>query len=408
MEQVFRHHRLCKQEGPLGPYIESFAAEMRDERYAQHTSELEVRLVIDFGRWLANRGIQAQEITAELFKPYLRSRRQRRVPTGSDLSALRRLLDLLIRKGVIPEPVAPAATAADLLQSEFRLYLQQERALASTTQSYYLAFVSEFLKERFGTGPVDLSSLSAADVTGFVRRRAVTIQSRRVQLMTTALRSFLRFARCRGDIDKDLAACVPAVANWKLSTIPRAIPSSQVELVLTSVDRRTAMGRRDYAILLILARLGLRAGEIKTLTLEDLDWQEGLITVRGKAGRYSQLPLPADVGEAIADYLHHGRPMDSSRCVFLRTRAPAGGFKGQCGIGSVVKHALARAGVHALRKGAHQFRHGLASQMLRQGASLFEIGELLRHRSPQTTAIYAKVDLVSLATLALPWPGGAQ
>jgi integrase/recombinase XerD len=408
MEQVFRHHRLCKQEGPLGPYIESFAAEMRDERYAQHTSELEVRLVIDFGRWLANRGIQVQEITAELFKPYLRSRRQRRVPTGSDLSALRRLLDLLIRKGVVPEPVAPAATAADLLQSEFRLYLQQERALASTTQSYYLAFVSEFLKERFGAGPVDLSSLSAADVTGFVRRRAVTIQSRRVQLMTTALRSFLRFARCRADIDKDLAACVPAVANWKLSTIPRAIPSSQVELVLTSVDRRTAMGRRDYAILLILARLGLRSGEIKTLTLEDLDWQEGLITVRGKAGRYSQLPLPADVGEAIVDYLQHGRPMDSSRCVFLRTRAPAGGFKGQCGIGSVVKHALARAGVDALRKGAHQFRHGLASQMLRQGASLFEIGELLRHLSPQTTAIYAKVDLVSLATLALPWPGGAQ
>jgi site-specific recombinase XerD len=381
---------------------------MRDERYAQHTSELQVRLVTDFGRWLANRGIQAQEITAGLFKPYLRSRRRRRFPTGNDGSALRRLLDLLIRKGVVPEPVAPAVTAADLLQSEFRLYLQQERALASTTQSYYLAFVSEFLKERFGAGPVELSSLSATDVTGFVRCRAVTIQSRRVQLMTTALRSFLRFARCRGDIDKDLAACVPAVANWKLSTIPRAIPSSQVELVLTSVDRRTAMGRRDYAILLILARLGLRAGEIKTLTLEDLDWQEGLITVRGKAGRYSQLPLPVDVGEAIADYLQHGRPMDSSRCVFLRTRAPAGGFKGQCGIGSVVKHALARAGVDAPRKGAHQFRHGLASQMLRQGASLFEIGELLRHRSPQTTAIYAKVDLVSLATLALPWPGGAQ
>jgi site-specific recombinase XerD len=408
MEQIFRNHRLCKQEGPLGPHLDSFAAEMRDERYAQHTSELQVRLVTDFGRWLAKRGIQAQEITAGLFKPYLRSRRRRRFPTGNDVSALRRLLDLLIRKGVVPEPVSPRATAADLLQSEFRLYLQQERALASTTQSYYLAFVSEFLKERFGVGPVDLSSLSATDVTGFVRRRAVTIQSRRVQLMTTALRSFLRFARCRGDIDKDLAACVPAVANWKLSTIPRAIPSSQVELVLTSVDRRTAMGRRDYAILLILARLGLRAGEITALTLEDLDWQEGLITVRGKAGRYSQLPLPVDVGEAIADYLQHGRPMDSSRCVFLRTRAPAGGFKGQCGIGSVVKHALARAGVDAPRKGAHQFRHGLASQMLREGASLFEIGELLRHRSPQTTAIYAKVDLVSLATLALPWPGGAQ
>ena len=168
------------------------------------------------------------------------------------------------------------------------------------------------------------------------------------------------------------------------------------------------MGRRDYAILLIVARLGLRAGEIKTLTLEDLDWQEGLITVLGKAGRYSQMPLPADVGEAIADYLQHGRPTVSSRCLFLRTRAPAGGFKSKCGVGSIVQHTLTRAGVDAPRKGTHQFRHGLASQMLRQGASLSEIGELLRHRSPQTTAIYAKVDLASLATLALPWPGGAQ
>src|SRR5579863_8520535 len=144
--------------------------------------------------------------------------------------------------------------------------------------------------------------------------------SRRVQLMTTALRSFLRFARYRGDIDKDLAACVPAVANWKLSTIPRALPPCQVERVLASIDRGTAMGRRDYAILLILARLGLRAGEIRTLTLEDLDWQAGLITVRGKAGRYSQLPLPVDVGAAIADYLRHGRPTASSRCVFLRAK----------------------------------------------------------------------------------------
>ena len=226
--------------------------------------------------------------------------------------------------------------------------------------------------------------------------------------MTTALRSFLQFARYRGDIDKDLAACVPAVANWKLSTIPRAIPPSQVDLVLASIDRKTVMGRRDYAILLILARLGLRASEIKTLTLEDLDWQQGFITVRGKAGRYSQLPLPADVGEAIADYLRNGRPAGrSSRCVFLRAKAPIGAFTGQSGIGSVVRHPLERAGIDAARKGAHQFRHALASQMLRQGASLAEIGELLRHRSPRTTAIYAKVDLVSLATLALPWPGGA-
>jgi integrase len=187
----------------------------------------------------------------------------------------------------------------------------------------------------------------------------------------------------------------------------RAILFDQVELLLSSIDRKTAVGRRDYAILLILARLGLRAGEIKALTLGDLDWQQGLMMVRGKAGRYSQLPLPADVGEAIADYLQNSRPTAESRSVFLRARAPAGTFRSECAIACIVKHALERAGIDAPRKGAHQFRHGLASQMLRQGATLSEIGELLRHRSPQTTAIYAKVDTASLATLALPWPGGA-
>lgn len=408
MKQVFRAHRLCEQDGPLGPYIDSYAAEMRGEGYAQQTQEVQIRLVADFGCWLAKRRIQAQEVAAELFRPYLRARARRRCPTRNDLSALHRLLDLLVRQGVVSASALSAATPAERLQAEFRLYLQQERALASTTQNCYLTFVSEFLRERFDAGPVDLSRLCAANVTGFVQRRAVTIHSRRVQLMTTALRSFLRFARYRGDIDKDLAACVPAVANWKLSTIPRALPPDQVKLLLASIDRKTAIGRRDYAILLVLARLGLRAGEIRMLTLEDLDWQEGVITVRGKAGRHSQLPLPADVGAAIADYLRHGRPTASSRCVFLRARAPAGGFKGQSGVGSMVRHALARAGIDASRTGAHQFRHALACQMLRQGASLSEIGELLRHRSPQTTAIYAKVDLASLATLALPWPGGAR
>lgn len=408
MQQVFKDHQLCKQDSPLGSYIDPYAAEMRGKGYPQQTIELHIRLIADFSQWLAKRRITAQKVSAELFQPYLRARARRRRPTGCEFRALRQLLDLLVREGVVPEPAPPAATPADRLATEFHFYLRQERALASTTQSYYLAFVRDFLRERFGAGPVDLSCLCARDVTGFVQRRAANIESRRVQLMTTSLRSFLRFACYRGDIATDLAACVPAVANWKLSTIPRALPAHQVELVLNSISRKTDMGRRDYAILLLLARLGLRAGEIRALTLEDLDWKEGLIKVRGKGCRHAQLPLPTDVGEAVADYLRNGRPTTGSRCVFLRVRAPIDGFQGQCGIGSIVKHTLARAGVDAPRKGAHQFRHGLASQMLRRGASLSEIGELLRHRSPQTTAIYAKVDLASLSTLALPWPGGAQ
>jgi site-specific recombinase XerD len=313
MKQVFRAHRLCKQDGPLGPYIDSCAAEMRSEGYARQTREVQIRSVADFGRWLAKRGIQAQKITAELFRPYLRARARRRRPTRNDLSALQRLLDLLVRQGVVSPPVSPVATPAERLQSEFRLYWQQERALASTTQACYPTLVGEFLTEGFGTGPVDLSGLCAADVTGFVRRRAATIQSKRVQSTTTAPGSFPRFARYRGDIDKDLAACVPAVAHWKLSTMPRALPPDQVELVPASINRKTAMGRRDRAILSILARLGWRAAEIGTLTLEDLDWQAGSRAVRGKAGRCFQLPLPTEVGAAIADYLRHGRPPARSR-----------------------------------------------------------------------------------------------
>ena len=206
MNPVFRDHQLCKQDSPLGSYLDSYAAEMSREGYPQQTVESQTVLIADFGRWLTKRQITAQGVRVELFPLYLRERARRRRPTGSESRALRRLLNLLVREGVVPEPATPAATPADQLGTEFRFYLQQERALASTTQSYYLTFVSEFLRERFGAGPVDLAGLRATDITGFVQRRATTIRSRRVQLMTTALRSFLGFVRYRGDIDKDLAA----------------------------------------------------------------------------------------------------------------------------------------------------------------------------------------------------------
>ena len=188
----------------------------------------------------------------------------------------------------------------------------------------------------------------------------------------------------------------------------RSIGAEQVRRLLASIDRHTAIGRRDYAIVLLLARLGLRSGEVAFLELEDINWDAGQVSVRGKRGHRTALPLPADVGAAIAGYLRHGRPRSTSRRVFLRSKAPIRGFLGQCGVGSIVRHVLQRAGIQAPTKGAHQFRHALATQMLRHGASLTEIGDALRHRSPQTTTIYAKVDLKALRTLALPWPGGVR
>jgi integrase/recombinase XerD len=410
MNLIFKDPKMYQRmhEGPLGQYIDSYAAEMCEQGYCEAAAESQIRLVADFSRWMAKKKITPQQITTDRFKIYLRFRAQHRRPKRDDWAALKRLLNLLLRQGVIPEPSSPAATPVTQLQVEYGQYLRQERALASTTVHRYVVLAREFLTECFGTGPIDLSALRATDITGFVQRRAAAISGKWAQLMTTALRSFLRFARYRGDLTTDLAACVPTVANCSQSTLPRALPSGQLELVLASCNRKTAVGRRDYAILLLLARLGLRSCEIIVLSLEDLDWQTGLITVRGKGGRYSQLPLPVDVGEAIADYLYTARPKTLHRHVFLRGRAPVASFKGPQAIASIVRHALVRAGIHSQRNGAHQFRHRLATEMLRQGASLAEIGELLRHRSPQTTTIYAKVDLISLRTLALPWPGSAR
>jgi site-specific recombinase XerD len=305
----------------------------------------------------------------------------------------------------------PAAnpTPSEKLVEEYDVYLQKERGLTLGTRGNYTRFVRQFLRGKFGRGSADLSKLAPSDVIKFVERSARKLKPTRAQLMTCALRSFLRFAQYRGKRAGDLAAVVPSVANWSLSTVPQALPLDHVEQVVAACNRETGVGRRDYAILLLLARLGLRGGEVAHLTLEDIEWENARITIRGKAGRVDQLPLPADVGQALVAYLKDGRPRGSSeRKLFLRARAPLSGFKGQQAVGWVVKSALARAGIDSPRKGTHQFRHSLASEMLRQGLSLREIGEILRHRSPDTTAIYAKVDLISLRKLALPWPGGGR
>ena len=348
---------------------------------------------------------------AKHVRDYLQSRKRSGVGIHlGDRAAVIGFLKLLREQRVTKERIPqPPLTPSQKLLREYDLYLQKERSLSMATRINYVPFIRQFLVSRFGRDRVDLSRLRAIDVLKFVRRAASQLKSKRVLLMTTALRSFLRFARYRGEITLDLAACVPSVASWSLSTLPRSLPPAQVEQVLADVRQRsTAVGRRDYAILLLLARLGLRGGEVGNLVLEDIDWENSRIAIRGKGERVAHLPMPADVGKAIAAYLQKGRPrVSDNRRLFLRVRAPLTGFKSQGSVGTVVKHALQRAKIDSPRKGSHQFRHTLASTMLQKGSSLSEIGEVLRHRSPDTTAIYAKVDLLSLRSLALPWPGGA-
>ncbi len=397
-------------EGPLANHLSSFTEWVSEQGYAANSLWQRVHLAACFSSWLGKRGVGLRSISAEHPAQYLRYRARRLRPTRSDVAALRHLLDFLRRAQLIRAPKAPSRriTPVERCVQGFERYLREERALANATIVNYLGFIRSFLSHHFGNRAVQLGQLRSQDVVRFVRREAPRLHLKRAKLLTSALRSFLQYVRYRGQLKLDLAAAVPTVANWSMTSIPRAIPLEQVEQLLASVERDTPIGRRDYAILLLLARLGLRASEVLTLELDDIDWQAGHFSVRAKGGKRFELPLPNEVGEAIADYLRYGRPASASRRVFLRGKAPIRGFLGASAIGSLVRNALKRAGLTAPTNGTHQFRHALATQMLRHGASLTEIGEVLGHRSPETTKIYAKVDLDSLRQLALQWPGGVR
>jgi integrase/recombinase XerD len=397
-------------EGPLAAHIGSFADSLSAMGYAASSIHLQVRIGACFSRWLGQGAVTPEGITSGHATRYLRYRARRLRSGRGDFAALAHFIDFLRREGVIraEEVAVHERTPIDRCADAYEVYLREGRALATATIVNYVPFVRDFLRHCFGAKPVELSCLSAADVLRFVRHQAQRLHRKRAKLMTTALRSFLRYARYRGEIDVDLAAAVPVVPNWSMTTIPRAIAPDQARQLLASIDRRSGTGRRDYAIVLLLARLGLRSGEVASLTLDDIDWEAGQLAVHGKSGHRNELPLPAEVGEAIAAYLQDGRPHSASRFVFLRAKAPVRGFRGASGIGSIVRHSLQRGGVDTPSMGAHQFRHGLATEMLRQGASLGEIGDVLGHRHPQTTSIYTKVDIETLRSLALPWPGSTR
>ena len=292
------------------------------------------------------------------------------------------------------------------IECNFLRHLERERGLSQATLLNYLPVIRCFLTERFGSEAIALNELDASDVTQFVLDYARTMSCRSAQLMTSALRGFLRFLYFRGDVDSDLASSVPTVADWKMSELPKSLEPEEVERLLQNCDRCTAIGRRDYGVLILLARLGLRAGEVVAMALDDIDWEAGLITIRGKGARHDQLPIPQDVGDALATYLRQARPRCDTRRVFVRVRAPHRGFSSSVAIANIVRRALRRAGLDPIRKGAHLLRHCLATKMLQRGACLAEIGQILRHSTPNTTEIYTKVDLAALGVLAQPWPGG--
>lgn len=397
--------RRCRG-GPLGPHLDGFASLLVSKGYTRYSGQGILRIVLQLNEWLTAKHLSLQELNEKLISVFREHRRKRLCSHHGERGACRLLLRTLREDRLVPEARDEALrNPTDLLVRSYARYLADARALSQSTISHRLPVVREFLSHRFKSKRLRLQSLRPGDVSRFVLQ---TVQQRgrdHAQVVTTTLRSFLDFLYVEGRLKRPLRAAVPTVANWRHLDLPGFLEPEQVERLLQSCDRNNICGRRDYAILLLLSRLGLRAHEVRHLTLDDIQWASGEVLIRGKGGREDRLPLPSDVGRAVAEYLKAGRPPCSCRRVFVRLFAPYEGVASST-IASVVERALARAQICAPHKGAHLLRHSLATRMLRGGASLTQIGQILRHQRTDTTEIYARVDQNALRSLAQPWPGG--
>ncbi len=389
--------------GPLQEYAAGFVAELARLGYTRESACGQMFLMGHLSRWLAGEGLDAGGLTPEAAQRFLVARRLAGYTQLLSPKALVPLLGYLRRIGAVPE-AAPhvAAGPVEGMLDRYQRYLVTERGLRSGTAADYAAKVRPFLAGRTGPG---LAGLTAAEVTAFTVQTCPSMRKGTAKLTVTALRSLLGWLHLAGEIPGPLAWAVPAVASWRLAALPSPLEPAQVAVMLAGCDTGTAAGRRDLAMLTLLARLGLRAGEVAALTLDDIDWRAGEITVTGKGRRSERLPLPADAGEAVAAYLRDGRPgpLEGARNVFLRVRAPH-----RCLTSTGVSQAVLAAGLRAGIEGvhAHRLRHSAATGMLRAGASLPEVGQVLRHRRLLSTAIYAKTDLPALRTLARRWQAG--
>jgi integrase/recombinase XerD len=389
---------------PLGSSIERYAEYLRVEGYSMPSAREHLRMLGRFNEWLEDQGRATEPVepaSFDGFRDYLRE--QGKLRNGYEY-VLRHVL-----KMIHPNLCVCTPSPLELMLQGFREYLLDQRGLARTTVIDWSRLVQNFLEKQLpDSGSGDLSQIQPALIADWIKLQSGRSSAAYAKHIVTALRSFFSYTFYRGLTSRNLATCVPGAPSWSLVDLPRHLSSDQVQTVLDGCDPERRNGKRDFAILLLLARLGLRAGDVTAIKLEDIDWDAGLITVRGKTRRASQLPLPQEVGEAIADYLYRARPKCKSRHVFVRSRAPYGRFAELSSISAIATRALKDVGVSIGRYGSHIFRHSLATTMLKNGASLGEIGEILRHRRADTTRIYAKVDLPSLRALALPWPGGSR
>jgi integrase/recombinase XerD len=392
--------------GPLACYAAGFAAELAARGWGRDSIYLHLRLMRELSAWMSAQGLGAGQLSpdaADRFVPVMCATRRRLVSARGLVLILGYLRD----HGALPEPDVVPTGERDALLLAYQQYLRGERGLSEATVRTYTWFAAAFLDRAGDPLREVLAELTGADVLGVLERQLKSQPRRRsagsAVLTAQVARSLLRFLHAGGFVPRDLAPAVPRVARWRLAGLPARVDAATMTALLDSCDRATEIGRRDYAVLLIYGRLGLRSADTARLTLDDFNWRAGEITIRGKGGRTDTFPLPWDVGEAVAGYLRDRRHA-AGRAVFLTVLPPFRGLAAN-GLGAVVHRACRRAGVPEC--GPHTLRHSLASGLLAAGASLPEVGEILRHSDPRTTAIYAKVDRAALAALVRPWPAEA-
>lgn len=393
-------------EGPLVAFAGGFGRELARLGHPAGVVKYHLVLMGQLNRWLLAQGLGAGDVTravAERFLAFRRAGGQRRVPT---LVSLVPLLGYLSELGVVV-PESRVQTGRDELLARYRGHLINDRGLAASTVLRYERFARRFLAQRAAPGSVQLGieGLTSADVHAFLLEAGSRLTVESAKREAADLRALLRFVFLEGMVATDLGAAMPPVAVWRGARLPETLTVRQVDALLEGCDRATPSGRRDYAILVLLARLGLRSGEVAALQLSDIDWRAGAIVVAGKARRRDRLPLPVEVGEALAAYLSADRPVCAHRSVILTRYAPPRPIH-PSSITNVVYRACRRAGVD--RVGGHRLRHALASELLRRGGDLTEIAQVLRHSDLGTTAGYAKLDRAALGTVAQPWPGAVQ
>ena len=389
--------------GPLAKFANGFRVDLLERGYSLWGAQEQLYLLAHVSRWMESEGLEVEALTPDRLEGYFVWRRRRGYLSSLSPLSLRRLLGHLDGLGVLPSDDT-VLSPVDRLLAEFRGYLLRERGMKASSAAQYEPTARLFLSERPEPLADGLARVSAAEVTTFVLREARRRSVRSAEMVVCALRALLRFLHVHGLIAKPLVEAVPSVA-CRREDLPRALPPWQVELLLDGCDRTLPCGRRDYAVLLLLVRLGLRRSEVAALCLDDVDWRAGEFVVHGKRSRIDRLPLPCDVGEAIVDYVRHGRPRVPDRALFINACAPLIGISRGC-VTDVVIRACRRAGIPPV--GAHRLRHTAATELLRHGAGLAEIGQVLRHQDQTTTAVYAKVDRAALSPLALPWPGSER